>query len=134
MSYGTLAYFGVNTFKFIAADGKATFGRYQIVPEMGKQFLSTDDAAKASHDYLLDEIRTRVGKGPVRFKFVLQLPAPGDKLEFFKFIIDPPYCCYRAGFDGPDHQIFYEALACFQCESPVPTQRSTWGLVKGIYR
>ena len=59
---------------------------------------------------------------------------PGEKLEFFKFIIDPPYCCYRAGFDGPDGQIFYEALACFQCESPVPTQRSTWGLVKGIYR
>ena len=81
VSYGTLAYFGVNTFKFIAADSKATFGRYQIVPETGKQFLPTDDAAKASHDYLLDEIRTRVGKGPVRFKVVLQLPTLGDSLD-----------------------------------------------------
>ena len=35
----------------------------------------------ASHDYLLDEIRARVRKGPVRFKLVLQLPAPGDKLD-----------------------------------------------------
>jgi catalase len=81
VSYGTIAYFGVNTFKFIAADGKATFGRYQIIPEMGKQFLSKDEAVNASHDYLLDEIRTRVAKGPVRFKFVLQLPVPGDKLD-----------------------------------------------------
>ena len=81
VSYGTLAYFGVNTFKFIAADGRATFGRYQIIPETGKQFLSKDDAVNASHDYLLDEIRTRVAKGPVRFKFVLQLPVPGDKLD-----------------------------------------------------
>lgn len=81
VSYGTIAYFGVNTFKFIAADGKATFGRYQIIPETGKQFLSKDDVVNASHDYLLDEIRTRVGKGPVRFKLVLQLPAPGDKLD-----------------------------------------------------
>ena len=81
VSYGTIAYFGVNTFKFIAADGKATFGRYQIIPEAGKQFLPRDDAVNASHDYLIDEIRTRVGKGPVRFKLVLQLPAPGDKLD-----------------------------------------------------
>ena len=81
VSYGTLAYFGVNTFKFIAADGKATFGRYQIIPETGKQFLSADDAATASHDYLLDEMRARVGKGPVRFRVVLQLPKSGDQLD-----------------------------------------------------
>lgn len=81
VSYGTLSYFGVNTFKFIAADGKATFGRYQILPEAGKQFLPKDKALNASHDYLVDEIRTRVGKGPVRFKFALQLPAPNDKLD-----------------------------------------------------
>jgi catalase len=81
VSYATIAYFGVNTFTFIAADGKTTFGRYQILPEAGKQFLPQDAAANALHDYLLDEIRIRVGKGPVRFKFILQLPAPGDKLD-----------------------------------------------------
>jgi catalase len=81
VSYATIAYFGVNTFKFIAADGKVTFGRYQIIPESGKQFLSKDVVVNASHDYLLEEIRTRVRKGPVRFKLVLQLPAPGDKLD-----------------------------------------------------
>jgi len=81
VSYGTLAYFGVNTFKFVTTDGKATFGRYQIIPEAGRQFLSKGAIANVSHDYLIDEIRGRVGKGPVRFKLVLQLPAPGDQLE-----------------------------------------------------
>ena len=47
----------------------------------GRQFLSKDAVANVSHDYLIDEIRARVGKGPVRFKLVLQLPAPGDQLE-----------------------------------------------------
>jgi catalase len=81
VSYGTLAYFGVNTFKFIAADGTATFGRYQILPDAGKHFLSADDASNAPHDYLMDEIRIRVGDGPVTFKVVLQLAAPGDTLD-----------------------------------------------------
>jgi catalase len=31
VSYATLAYFGVNSFKFTNADGKVTFGRYQII-------------------------------------------------------------------------------------------------------
>src|SRR4029453_1865227 len=63
VSYGTIAYFGVNTFKFIAADGKATFGRYQIIPEAGLQFLTKEDGVKVFQDYLIEEIRTRVGKG-----------------------------------------------------------------------
>lgn len=81
VSYGTITYFGVNSFKFTNAEGKSTIGRYQIVPETGKQLLSKDDAAKASADYLSDEIKTRTAAGPVRFKVVLQLSAPGDKID-----------------------------------------------------
>ena len=58
---------------------------------------------------------------------------PYEKLEPFDFIIDPPYCCYRVLFDGPDGQIFGEDIICFQCESPVATLRSTWGSVKARY-
>ena len=59
--------------------------------------------------------------------------APFQKLETFEFIIDPPYCCYRVEFDGPDGQIFATDVFCFQCESPVPTHPSTWGSVKARY-
>ena len=34
-SFATLPYFGVNTFKFTNAAGKATFGRYQLQPVAG---------------------------------------------------------------------------------------------------
>jgi hypothetical protein len=58
---------------------------------------------------------------------------PFEKLETFEFIIDPPYCCYRVEFDGPDGKIFATDVFCFQCESPVANLRSTWGSVKARY-
>jgi catalase len=43
--------------------------------------LSKDESAKAATNYLEDEIRQRVASGAARFKVVLQLAAPGDKIE-----------------------------------------------------
>lgn len=80
-SYGTLPYYGVNTFRFINAAGKVTFGRYQFLPVSGSHFLSAAQTAKAKPDYLGDEIQQRVAKGAVRFKLVVQEAAPGDKLD-----------------------------------------------------
>src|SRR5438876_2217304 len=42
VSYGTLAYFGVNTFKFTNAGGVGTFGRYQLQPVAGEKFLAKE--------------------------------------------------------------------------------------------
>jgi catalase len=81
VSFATLPYYGVNTFKFIAADGKITYGRYQLLPVSGAHFLSADEAAKAAPNYLGDEIRQRVKQGPVQFKLVLQVADRGDKLD-----------------------------------------------------
>jgi catalase len=43
--------------------------------------LSKDESATAATNYLEDEIRRRVARGAVRFKMVLQLAAPGDKID-----------------------------------------------------
>jgi catalase len=61
--------------------GKVTFARYRIIPEAGRHFLSKEEASKALPDYLSDEVRRRVQKGPIRFELVLQLAAPGDKID-----------------------------------------------------
>lgn len=58
---------------------------------------------------------------------------PFEKLETFEFIIDPPYCCYRVEYDDPNGVVFYVDTVCFQCESPTPAFRSTWGSVKARY-
>jgi catalase len=81
VSYATLTYFGVNSFKFTNADGKVTFGRYQIVPKAGKHFLSKEETAKAAPDYLTSELRDRLAKAPIRFDFRLQLPESGDEID-----------------------------------------------------
>ena len=64
-----------------ALKGAVTIGRYQLLPDAGRHFLSKDESAKAATNYLEDEIRRRVARGAVRFKVVLQLAAPGDKID-----------------------------------------------------
>ena len=81
VSYGTVSYYGVNTFKFTNAKGAVTFGRYQIRPVDGDQSLPKAEAANAEPNYLAKEIRQRVGCGPVRFTLVLEIAEPGDKLD-----------------------------------------------------
>jgi len=80
-SFATLPYYGVNTFKFINATGTVTFGRYQFLPVGGAHYLSDAQTAKAQPDYLSQEILQRIGKAPVRFKLVVQVAGPGDKLD-----------------------------------------------------
>jgi len=81
VSYATLSYFGVNTFKFTNAQGAVKCGRYQIRPAAGEQFLSTDQAAKANPNYLSKEIRERVSRGVISFNLRLQIAEPEDKLD-----------------------------------------------------
>jgi catalase len=81
VSFATLAYFGINTFKFTNAGEAVTFGRYQILPVTGQKFLTKDQVSKSGPDYLVDEIGERVRRGPVKFKMVLQVAEPSDKIE-----------------------------------------------------
>jgi catalase len=81
VSYATTTYFGVNSFKFVNDSGSVTIGRYQLIPDAGRHFLSKDESAKAASNYLEDEIRQRVAHGALRFTLVLQLAARGDKID-----------------------------------------------------
>jgi catalase len=71
-------YYAVTAFAFSNAAGAKKFGRYRILPEAGNDFLSDDKVAGLSPNYHFDEIAERVGKGPVRFKIVVQVAAPDD--------------------------------------------------------
>lgn len=81
VSYATLAYYGVNSFKFVNDEGVAVFGRYQVIPEARRHYLSKTEIDAAAPDYLRDELRARVGRGHARFTLVLQLSAPGDVID-----------------------------------------------------
>ncbi|HKW75929.1 MAG TPA: catalase family peroxidase [Terriglobales bacterium] len=80
-SYATVSYFGVNTFKFSNAEGKITFGRYQIRPAQGEKSLPFAEAKSAQPDYLRNEIKGRISHGSVSFKLLLQVAEKGDDLD-----------------------------------------------------
>jgi catalase len=81
VSFGTLPYFGVNSFKFTDAKGDVTYVRYRLEPEAGAQYLTKDQLAAAGPNYLVEEIGKRVGDGPVRFKYIAQVAEEGDKID-----------------------------------------------------
>jgi len=78
ISYANAAFFGVNAFKLISADGKETFVRYRLVPVAGVQTISPDEAKEKSANYLQDEIKERVASGPIVFKLNVQVAEEGD--------------------------------------------------------
>jgi catalase len=80
VSFATLPYFGVNSFKFTNAAGASSFARYQIIPEDGEQLLDKEQIASAGPNYLIEEIGRRVAVAPAKFKLVAQLAETGDKI------------------------------------------------------
>lgn len=74
-------YYAVTAFAFTNSAGVKTFGRYRIVPEAGNDFLSEAQAAKLGPGYHFSEIAERVNKGPVRFRVMVQVAAPGDATD-----------------------------------------------------
>ncbi|HET9607768.1 MAG TPA: catalase family peroxidase [Nitrospira sp.] len=81
VSYGTLPYFGINAFKLTNKKGVATHVRYQLQPVAGAKYLPKEQAATMGPDYLTDEIRERVRRGPVKFKLLAQVAEQGDAID-----------------------------------------------------
>jgi len=77
-SFATLAYFGNNAFVFLDSAGVKRAGRYQIMPVAGVAHLDSAAAAKAGPNYLFDDLRRRVVRGPIAYRLFVQLANPGD--------------------------------------------------------
>jgi catalase len=81
VSFGTLAFYGINAFKFTNAKGTSQYARYQILPVAGEHALSDADVSKAKPDYLMEELPTRIAQGPVKFRILAQLAKEGDVIN-----------------------------------------------------
>lgn len=81
VSFATVAYFGVNSFKFTNANGQSLHVRYRFVPLAGEQYLSADALKAKSANYLRDELAGRVKAGALKFDWYAQVAAAGDKIE-----------------------------------------------------
>jgi len=64
-SFAREAFFAVASFKFTNAVGVSRQGRFRIRPAGGTEYLSNDDAAAKSANFLFDEIGERLARGPI---------------------------------------------------------------------
>jgi catalase len=80
-SFARQAYFAITAFKFTNAAGQSRFGRFRIVPEAGTEFLSPEQVAAKTTDFLTAEFSERLAKGAVKFRIVVQLAEAGDKVD-----------------------------------------------------
>jgi catalase len=77
-SFATAAFFSNNAFVLVNKQGAKQPVRYQIVPVAGVHYLSDAGAKAKTPDFLFDELKARLGKAPVKFRLLAQLPNLGE--------------------------------------------------------
>jgi catalase len=77
-SFAREAFFAVTAFRFTNAEGVSRHGRFRIRPEAGTEYLTDEEAARKSANFLFDEIGPRLAHGPIRLGVFVQLAADGD--------------------------------------------------------
>lgn len=77
-SYAHETYNGINAFVLVDAAGQRHPFRFRIEPVAGTAHLSAEDAARQDPDFLDQELRSELDRGPVRFRLLAQLAGIGD--------------------------------------------------------
>jgi catalase len=78
-SFENLDFYGNNSFVFLDAAGTKHPFRYQIIPDAGVVKLDSATAAKQKPNYMFDDLKTTMAKGPVKYTIYAQLANPGDQ-------------------------------------------------------
>ena len=78
-SFENLDFYGNNAFIFVDSAGNKHPFRYQIIPVAGVVKLDSAASAKKKPNYMFDDLKTAVAKGPIKYKLYAQLANPGDQ-------------------------------------------------------
>ena len=77
-SYTTSAYYSLNAFELVNKSNKSQFIRWQFVPDNGEKEMTKDELAKVGPNYLEEEFKERVDKGPAKWQMKATLAEKGD--------------------------------------------------------
>jgi catalase len=80
-SFANEEFFGITAMRFTNKEGLSRYGRYRIIPDAGVQHLSDAAAAAKGANYLFDDVKERVAKGPLTFRVAAQLAKDGDTVN-----------------------------------------------------
>lgn len=78
-SFANAAYYGINAFYFVDANGQRTAVRWSMQPEL--PFEAVSDKEKGEANFLAGELYDRLQQGPVRWHLMLTLAQPGDPTD-----------------------------------------------------
>jgi catalase len=80
-SFAKETFYAVSAYKFTNQSGVSRFGRYRIRPDGGGEYLDPEAAAGKSANFLMDEIKERLAKGPTKLHIDVQLAETGDIVD-----------------------------------------------------
>ncbi len=80
-SWANTTYNGVNSFRFIAADGSEHFVRWSLRPQAPFVEMTAEQRAQAGLDYLADEFQQRLAQGHVRWDMWVTVADAGDPVD-----------------------------------------------------
>lgn len=80
-SYAGETYHGIHTYYLVDAKGDRKPFRYRWAPAQNAPSLSPQEASALPEQYLPDELRARLGKGPQAWDLFAVLAEPGDPLD-----------------------------------------------------
>jgi catalase len=79
-SFAREAFFAVTSFKFTNSKGESRHGRFRVRPAAGTEYLSNEDAAKKSANFLFDELGPQLAKEQIKIGVFVQMAEPGDDI------------------------------------------------------
>jgi catalase len=80
-SFAKESFFAVTAFRFTNKEGVSHYGRFQIHPDEGNEYLDSAKAAAKKENFLFEELEERLGRGPIRLRIVVQIAEAGDNVS-----------------------------------------------------
>jgi catalase len=77
-SFAKASFYAPSAYRFTNAEGVSQYGRYRIHPDGTDEYLNPPAEAKATPNFLFDEIEGRLKSGPVKMHITVQLAEKGD--------------------------------------------------------
>ena len=80
-SFARENFFAVSAFRFTNKDNVGQFGRFQILPEDGIEYLDADTAAAKNVNFLFEEIDERLAQGSIKLRIIVEIAEDGDDIS-----------------------------------------------------
>lgn len=80
-SYAGVNYWGIHAFTLTNAQGAGAVVKFKLVPTAGEAGLTDDEAKAKPADFLVDELKDRLAKGPASFDLVAIMGEAGDPVN-----------------------------------------------------